>query len=78
LAAWPYKLELVAQANGEQGRDELFTRLALTMREFCSDATGSAAHQHGAAGQEAEEDAWRRPGAYGGAGAGGPAGMMSW
>jgi hypothetical protein len=38
------KLELVAQAAGEQGCDEVFTQLARTMREFCSDATGNAAH----------------------------------
>ena len=60
------KMELVAQANGEQGSDELFTQLARSMREFCSDATGSA-------DQEPEEDA-----VHAGAGTGGPAGMMPW
>lgn len=33
------KLEVIAQANGEQGQDELFTRLAQTMREFCANGT---------------------------------------
>ncbi|KAF7554239.1 hypothetical protein G7Z17_g3050 [Cylindrodendrum hubeiense] len=55
------KLELVAQANGEQGRDELFTQLARKMREFCSDATSNAAHEQRGAGQE---DAWLRPDVY--------------
>ncbi|RYP73026.1 hypothetical protein DL771_003894 [Monosporascus sp. 5C6A] len=69
------KLELVAQAAGEQGCEEVFTRLARTMREFCPDATGGAAHEQGAAGQEVE-DPWPRPRAHGGAGAGGPAGTI--
>ncbi|RYP09751.1 hypothetical protein DL764_001086 [Monosporascus ibericus] len=69
------KLELAAQAAGEQGCDDIFTRLARTMREFCPDATGSAAHEHGTARQKVG-DAWPRPRAHGGAGAGDPAGMI--
>ncbi|KAF7561736.1 hypothetical protein G7046_g2395 [Stylonectria norvegica] len=53
-----YKLEQVAQANGEQDPDELFAKLARSMREFCSNAVDSAVRGNGAADQEAEEDAF--------------------
>lgn len=74
------KLELVAQAVGEQGCDDLFTRLARTMREFCSDATGGGggvAREHGAVGQEVE-DPWPAPRAHGDAGADGRSAAMIW
>ncbi|KAI3390924.1 hypothetical protein diail_8351, partial [Diaporthe ilicicola] len=63
------KLELTAREIGEQGRDETFTQLARGMREFCSDTSGSVAHQHKAAqpqpGSRSDaEDAWPPPYAY--------------
>jgi hypothetical protein len=44
------KLELVAQQSGEQGFDGVFTRLARTMREYCTDAAGRAGDDSGVEG----------------------------
>lgn len=41
LAGVAAKLELVAAEERQQGPDELFTRLARTMRDFCADENGA-------------------------------------